>query len=99
MGLIGCGVMGRSLAESAAEVPAASMAWVSDVDEEKGSALSTDLSCGFHLDYREAIALGGADAVIIATPRVSSRRAGAGSGGGGSSHFFGEAARANSRSV
>ena len=68
MGLIGCGVMGRSLAESVAEVPAASMAWVSDVDEEKGSALSTDLSCRFHLDYREAIALGGADAVIIATP-------------------------------
>jgi predicted dehydrogenase len=68
MGLIGCGVMGRSLAESTATTPSAAMAWVSDVDEEKGSALAKDLDCGFHSDYHKAISGGDVDAVIIATP-------------------------------
>ena len=68
MGLIGCGVMGRSLSESAARLPMTNVVWVSDVDTNKGSALATDLECDFETDYRVALARKDIDAVMIATP-------------------------------
>ena len=43
LGLIGCGVMGRSLSESAASLDSTEMIWVSDVDEDKCAALASDL--------------------------------------------------------
>ena len=68
MGLIGSGVMGRSLAESANDLDVTDVVWVSDVDEEKGSALAGDLSCDFVNDYRVAYDRKDVDAVMIATP-------------------------------
>ena len=68
LGLIGCGVMGRSLSESAAAVASTDVVWVSDVDEEKGTALAADLGCVFEPDYQNAIARDDVDGVLIATP-------------------------------
>lgn len=68
MGLIGCGVMGRSLSESAKGLASTEVVWVSDVDEEKGSALASDLGCAFETDYAKAYDRGDVDAVMIATP-------------------------------
>ena len=68
LGLIGCGVMGRSLGESAVSVASTDVIWVSDVDEGKGAALADDLNCAFEQDYVKAIARKDVDAVMIATP-------------------------------
>jgi predicted dehydrogenase len=68
MGLIGCGVMGRSLSESAKGLDSAEMVWVSDLDEEKGEALASDLGCDFVADYAVAFERKDVDAVMIATP-------------------------------
>ncbi|HAA73757.1 TPA: hypothetical protein DCE37_01390 [Candidatus Latescibacteria bacterium] len=68
MGLIGCGVMGRSLSESAASLDETDVVWVSDVDEEKGKALATDLGCAYVADYTEVIGRDEVEAVMIATP-------------------------------
>lgn len=68
LGLIGCGVMGRSLAESANGLASTEVVWVSDVDEEKGTALAGDLDCRYEADYAKGIAAGDVDAVMIATP-------------------------------
>ena len=60
--------MGRSLSESAHELPSMDVVWVSDVDEEKGKKLANDLGCDFEEDYQQALERGDAGAVMIATP-------------------------------
>ncbi len=67
-GLIGCGVMGRSLAENAAGLSSCKVVCVSDVDEEKGRVLAEDLTCDFASAYEDLLTREDVEAVFIATP-------------------------------
>ena len=68
MGLVGCGVMGRSLAENAASLSCCEVVGVSDLDEERGHGLASDLTCDYLPAYEELFARSDVDAVLIATP-------------------------------
>lgn len=68
LGVIGCGNMGASLAKGASVLDCAKVVCVSDVDEEKGRALSGDMSCDYESDYRAMLAREDVQAVLIATP-------------------------------
>ena len=80
MGLVGCGVMGRSLAENAASLSCCEVVGVSDLVEERGHGLASDLTCDYLPAYEELFARSDVDAVLIATPPFSARSAGSGCG-------------------
>jgi len=68
MGLIGCGGMGRSLAENAAGLSGCEVVAVSDPDEERGRPLSSDLGCDYEPNHENLIRRDDMDSVLIATP-------------------------------
>jgi len=68
LGLTGCGVMGASLAKSAAELDCANVACVHDVDAAKGQALADQLGCAFEADYEALLSRDDVAAVLVATP-------------------------------
>jgi len=68
LGVIGCGNMGASLAKGAAVLDCARVVCVSDVDEEKGRALSGEVKSDYEPDYRAMLAREDVQAVLIATP-------------------------------
>ena len=68
LGVIGCGNMGASLANGARELDCAEVVCVSDVDREKGHALSEKMDCDYEADYHTMLAREDVQAVMIATP-------------------------------
>ncbi|MCY3868753.1 MAG: Gfo/Idh/MocA family oxidoreductase [Gemmatimonadetes bacterium] len=68
LGVIGCGNMGASLANGARDLDCAEVACVSDVDSEKGRALSEKMDCDYEADYHNMLAREDVQAVMIATP-------------------------------
>lgn len=68
LGLIGCGGMGRSLAESAASLSCCEVVGVSDLDEERGQSLASDLTCDYVSVYEDLLGRADVDGVLIATP-------------------------------
>ena len=68
VGLIGCGVMGRSLGESLAAVEGAKLVKVCDVAEDAAAKLGQDLGVSHATDLEAVLSQKAVDAVIIATP-------------------------------
>ena len=68
LGVIGCGNMGASLANGARDLDCAEVVCVSDVDSEKGQALSEKMDCDYEVDYHNMLAREDVQAVMIATP-------------------------------
>ena len=68
LGVIGCGNMGASLANGSRELDCAEVVCVSDVDSEKGRALSEKMDCDYEADYHTMLAREDVQAVMIATP-------------------------------
>ena len=68
LGVIGCGNMGASLANGARDLDCAEVVCVSDVDSEKGRALSEKMDCDYEVDYHAMLAREDVQAVMIATP-------------------------------
>ena len=68
LGVIGCGNMGASLANGARDLDCAEVVCVSDVDREKGHALSAKMGCDYEADYHTMLAREDVRAVMIATP-------------------------------
>lgn len=68
LGVIGCGNMGKSLAESAAGLDCAQVVCVSDVDEELGRGLAGEVESDFEPDYRQMLKREDVQAVMVATP-------------------------------
>ena len=68
LGVIGCGNMGASLANGALGLDCAEVVCVSDVDAEKGRALSEKMDCDYEADYHTMLAREDVQAVMIATP-------------------------------
>jgi predicted dehydrogenase len=68
VGLIGCGVMGSSLAKGCNELDHAGVVAVSDVVEEAGKKLGDGLGVTWHADFREMLKREDVQAVMIALP-------------------------------
>lgn len=68
VGLVGCGVMGRSLALELKKVDGALLVGVCDVSREGAEKLGSELDVQAHTDPITFVTLGELDAVIIATP-------------------------------
>lgn len=68
VGLIGCGVMGSSLAKSCNELEHAGIVAVSDVAEEVGKKLGEELGAPWYADFREMLKCEDVRAIIVATP-------------------------------
>lgn len=68
VGLIGCGGMGRELAQHLRQVPGATLVAVSDPVEEARSQAAGQFGVPAHADPAELIAREDVDAVIIAAP-------------------------------
>ncbi len=68
LALIGCGVMGRELAEQAITLEGASLVAVSDVDEAGANKLAEDFSATAYTAYDTMLQTAKPDAVFIATP-------------------------------
>ena len=68
IGVIGCGGMGRSLANSAHAVEGIDVICVSDLQEALAEKLATDLDASYVLDYYELLADDRIRAVLIAAP-------------------------------
>ena len=68
IGVIGCGGMGRSLANSAHAVEGIDVICVSDLQEALAEKLATDLNASYVLDYHELLADDRIRAVLIAAP-------------------------------
>ena len=68
IGVIGCGGMGRSLANSAHALEGIEVICVSDLQETLAEKLATDLNASYVLDYHELLADDQIRAVLIAAP-------------------------------
>ena len=68
VGVIGCGGMGRSLANGAHAVEGIEVICVSDVQEALAEKLATDLDASYTSDYHELLADDRIQAVLIASP-------------------------------
>ncbi len=78
VGLIGCGVMGSSLAKSCNELEHAGVVAVSDVAEEVGRKLGDELGALWYADLREMLKREDVQAVMVATPGFMHAAAAAG---------------------
>lgn len=68
IGLIGAGAVARSHAEAATTLPEVQISAVCDLNQEAARSLAATHGARSFTDYRDLIAEGGADAVIISTP-------------------------------
>jgi predicted dehydrogenase len=74
VGLIGAGLRGSYLAMVFAKNPACRIAAVCDVYQKRVTLAKQAHKCEGFLDYRELLAKGGVDAVVVATPDHSHAR-------------------------
>ena len=68
IGVIGCGGMGRSLANGANAVEGIDIVCVSDLQEDLAKSLADNLNTKYTTDYHELLADDNIDAVLIASP-------------------------------
>ena len=68
IGVIGCGGMGRSLANGAHAVEGIEIICVSDLQEELAKTLANNLNTNYTTDYHELLANDNIQAVLIASP-------------------------------
>lgn len=68
IGLVGCGVMGRSLASELVKVEGARLAGVCDISEENARKLGNEFGVMAHTAPLQFVTLDEFDAVVIATP-------------------------------
>ena len=68
IGVIGCGGMGRSLANAANTVEGINIVCVSDLQEELAKTLAENLETKYTTDYHELLRDDDIDAVLIASP-------------------------------
>jgi predicted dehydrogenase len=68
VGLIGCGGMGRRLAQELAAVPEARLVAVCDVVPDAAAAFGVAMGVPFDFDHHTLLARSEVDAVIVATP-------------------------------
>ena len=74
VGVIGCGIMGRSLAHSAQTLEHVNVLRVSDLDDHRAKKLAAEVSAECNLDYRDLLADERIQAVFIASPPFMHRR-------------------------
>lgn len=73
VGLVGCGVMGRSLASELVKVDGALLVGVCDVSEESAERLGSEFGVQAYTEPNAFVKLSELDAVIIATPPFTHR--------------------------
>lgn len=66
--VVGCGLIGRRRAETAAAHPATAVAVVVDTDRSRAEALAAELGVEAASDWRAVVAAPEIDAVVVATP-------------------------------
>ena len=74
IGVIGCGGMGRSLANGANAVEGIEVICVSDLQEELAKTLAGNLNTNYTTDYHELLANDDIQAFLIASPRSCTHR-------------------------
>ena len=74
VGVIGCGIMGRSLAHSAEALEHVKVLRVSDLDEHRAKKLAGEVDAECNLDYRDLLADERIQGVFIASPPFMHRR-------------------------
>lgn len=72
--LVGCGVMGRDLAEQCVTLERVELKAVSDVDEAAAGKLAEELSATAYSDYAKMLGEAEPDAVIVAVPQFLHRQ-------------------------
>ena len=74
VGVIGCGIMGRSLAHSAQSLEDIEVLRVSDLDEPRAKKLAAEVNAEYNLDYHGLLADGRIHGVFIASPPFMHRQ-------------------------
>lgn len=74
VGVIGCGIMGRSLAHSAQALEHVTVLRVSDLDEHRAKKLAAEVNAEYNLDYHDLLADERIQSVFIASPPFMHRQ-------------------------
>ena len=74
VGVIGCGIMGRSLAHSAQSLDHVDVLRVSDLDEPRAKKLAADVNAEYYLDYHDLLEDERIHGVFIASPPFMHRQ-------------------------
>lgn len=74
VGVIGCGIMGRSLAHSAQSLEHVEVLRVSDLDEPRAKKLAAEVNAEHNLDYHDLLADERIHGVFIASPPFMHRQ-------------------------